>query len=214
MLLSSIAMRAPATKSSAGGISRMEIVSRECASWITPTLTASGSAFAGLTVAANKPSIAAKSARSAFKVTPSLREAGVWTGMASAKVFSSLRWKRVRRLSPQCAPLARARRRDARADEDALHVFPSEWRAKGLHRRRPSGPNLALRNAQKPSTARNTLPRSPQRALTKFNGNAALLFERPTLDGSHATHCAHRIGRPNHPPRAYRGVHRRRNRRR
>ena len=53
----------------------------------------------------------------------------------------------------------------------------------------------------------------PHHALSKFNGNAALPFERPTLDGSHATHCAHRTGRSKHPPRAYRGVHHRRKRR-
>ena len=48
VLLSSIAMRAPAMKSSAAGISRIEIVSRLCASWMTPTLTASGSALGRL----------------------------------------------------------------------------------------------------------------------------------------------------------------------
>jgi hypothetical protein len=69
-----------------------------------------------LTIVANNPSIAAKSARSAFKVPPPLREAGVWTSMASAKVFSSLQWTRVPRLrhSPEWG------RADAKAVEDPV----------------------------------------------------------------------------------------------
>ena len=46
VLLSAIASLAPAAKSSAAGTSRIEIVSRECSVWMTPTLISSGSAVA------------------------------------------------------------------------------------------------------------------------------------------------------------------------
>src|SRR5580704_1265612 len=61
-------MRAPATKSSPAGISRIETVTRLCASRRTPTLTARGSAFAGWIVIANIASVAAKNARNTFSL--------------------------------------------------------------------------------------------------------------------------------------------------
>jgi hypothetical protein len=103
-------------------------------------LTASGSAFAGSIGAANKPSIAAKSAQGAFRVPRSLREAGVRHGFGQSLL--------VIEVSSACAGRAHKlshwpeRGGDAGAEEDALHVCPAEWRVRRLHRRRPFAPML------------------------------------------------------------------------
>ena len=123
----------------------------------------------------------------------SLREPGVSTGMASAKVFSSLRRKRVRRPRQQARHWPK-RGGDAGAEEDKRHVFPSEWRAKRLRSRRRSDAMLrcatceALRAADVREARGAPSPSSM--------GTRPSCSKRPTLDGSHATHCAHRIGRP------------------
>ena len=187
VLLSSIAMRAPATKSSAGGMSRIEIVSRECASWMTPTLTASGSACAGGASVASRASVAAKSALNAETTEAAARalqrSVSVAEGAAGRTIF--------------------ARNVDHPAGQTLLHRCPRECRR-----------FVRCEAAAHASAPRATGPRGPRNSsLQQTSMEISRRVRTPTSGRSHATRIARRIGRPcNHPPRVYRGVHRRRKR--